>query len=79
MKTSEWDKRMGISDTISELKEFARRWPVRTLLTVINEELHKAQDIETKVEILIFKSAVLEKKAFGKCTDAYCNPKNSEF
>lgn len=65
------------SKTISELKEFAKRWPMHTLLTVINEELHQAKDIETKVEILTFKSSVLEKVALGRNTCIYCDPKIS--
>lgn len=66
---------MNENKTVSELKEFSKRWSMHTLLTVINEELHNAKDLETKVEILTFKSSVLEKRASGYNTCIYCEPK----
>jgi hypothetical protein len=51
---------------VKQLKELTKHWSNGATMMAINEELHLAESVEKKVELLQFKSDILERSAYGR-------------
>ncbi|MGM8212642.1 hypothetical protein ACLIBH_07590 [Virgibacillus sp. W0430] len=60
------------NEIVAKLKELTSGWTMVARLTAINEEIHNA-DFETKMELLIFKSEVLEALQLRGTTCVRCS------
>lgn len=53
-------------EEVKRLREVTKNWSNGAAMTAINEELHHAESLEKRVELLQFKSDVLEHSTFGR-------------
>lgn len=55
-------------DRVDKLREITKNWSNGATMMAINEELQGAISTEERLELLTFKSDVLESAIFGKVT-----------
>ncbi len=57
--------RTQAKEDVKRLKEVSKEWSNGAIMTAINEELHNTESIEKRVELLEFKTEILESAVFG--------------
>lgn len=61
------------SEKVANFKKVTMDWTLGSKINAINEELHNADDSETKMEFLVLKSKLLEVAALGKVNCSQCS------
>lgn len=64
------------NEVVVRLKELTKDWTMGARIAALNEELHNTKDLETKVELLTFKSMLLEYFSLGKINCNHCSCDN---
>ncbi|KMK77627.1 hypothetical protein [Alkalihalobacillus pseudalcaliphilus] len=57
---------MSEKSKVDQLREMTKEWSNGAVMVAINEELHLAKTTEEKVELLQYKSDVLEFSSYGR-------------